>query len=39
MSIQDAGPTNMALFEGEQVNDNLLYQAMKLMGFLELSER
>jgi hypothetical protein len=26
-------------FEGEQTNDNVMYQFMRLMSFLELSER
>ena len=27
------------MYEGEQLNDNMLHQFMKLMSFLELSER
>jgi ubiquitin carboxyl-terminal hydrolase 34 len=29
----------MVDFEGDQVNDNTMYQFMKMMSFLELSER
>jgi len=32
-------PQNLVPFEGDQVDDNILHQLMKLMGFLELSER
>ena len=30
---------NIQVFEGEDVNDNMMHQFMKLMSFLELSER
>jgi hypothetical protein len=39
LSIRDHSPPNLADFEGEEINDNMLHQLMKLMAFLELSER
>lgn len=39
LSVQDEVAPNMQPFEGDLVDDNMLHQFVKLMGFLELSER
>jgi len=39
LSADDGVAPNLVPFEGEQVDDNLLHQFIKLMGFLDLSER
>ncbi|CDW78148.1 ubiquitin carboxyl-terminal hydrolase family protein [Stylonychia lemnae] len=39
LATQDNQPINLQEFENEKVDDNMLHQLMKFMGFLELSER
>ncbi len=39
LSYMDNDPPNWQPFEGELVDDNLIHQVRKLLGFLELSER
>lgn len=39
MATEDNQPLNLQKFENRDVNDNMLHQLIKFMGFLELSER
>lgn len=39
LATEDKQPPNYQNFEGDQVDDNMLHQLIKLFGFLELTER